>query len=103
MGAGGGIAYAGAFADSRDLAFLGTMWVVFTAARIAVASLIVGAILMAFDISVDSLLGFVGLTPEWVRRTAEMSLAWAQPRIELGAIIVVPVFVLAYLFRPPSE
>jgi len=77
--------------------------VVSAAARIVVASLIVGAILMAFDITVASLLAFVGLTPEFVRRTVEASLIWALPRLELGAIIVVPVFILAYLFRPPTE
>jgi hypothetical protein len=34
---------------------------------------------------------------------AREGLAWALPNVLLGALIIVPVWFLFYLFHPPGE
>ena len=74
-----------------------------TAVKVAVASLIVGTILDHFGITADVLLREVGLTPERVAELAKRGLAWAVPNLLLGALIIVPIWFVVYLFRPPGQ
>ena len=32
-----------------------------------------------------------------------LGLAWALPNVLLGALIIVPIWFVAYLFRPPGQ
>jgi len=48
-----------------------------TIVKVAVASLIVGAILAHFGISIDMLLKDAGLSPERIEELARKGLAWA--------------------------
>jgi hypothetical protein len=73
----------------------------YTIAKVAFASLVAGAILGQFGISSDQLLTLVGLTPERLQELAQRALAWAVPNVTLGAIVIVPIWFLAFLFRPP--
>jgi hypothetical protein len=34
-------------------------------------------------------------------RIAEDGMRWAAPNIVLGSIVVIPVWLVIYLFRPP--
>lgn len=70
--------------------------------KIAVASLILGAGLSLFDITAADLLSKVGMTPESVWEQASRAIEWAIPNIILGSLIVVPVWIVIYLFRPPK-
>jgi hypothetical protein len=70
--------------------------------KIAVASLIVGATLSALNISAADLLAQVGLTPEEIWTYLQIAVDWAIPNIILGSLIVVPIWIVIYLFRPPS-
>lgn len=70
--------------------------------KIAVASLIVGAILSALNISAGDLLAQLGLTPEEIWTYLQIAVDWAIPNIILGSLIVVPIWIVIYLFRPPS-
>lgn len=74
-----------------------------TLVKVAVASLIVGTILAHFGITADQILRDVGATPERLAELARLGLAWALPNLLLGALIIVPVWLLAYLFRPPGR
>jgi hypothetical protein len=74
-----------------------------TLVKVAVASLIVGTILDHFGLSAGVLLKEVGLTPERVAELARHGLAWALPNVLLGALIIVPIWFVAYLFRPPGQ
>jgi len=69
--------------------------------KIAVTSLIVGVVLSAIDITAADLLSKIGLTPESLWQHIQTGVAWAIPNIILGSLIVVPVWIVIYLFRPP--
>jgi hypothetical protein len=70
--------------------------------KVAVASLIVGTILAHFGISADQILKDMGVTPERLAELARQALAWALPNLLLGSLIIVPVWLLVFLFRPPG-
>jgi len=69
--------------------------------KIALASLITGAVLSEFDVSATDLLANVGLTPEELWTYLQAAVSWAIPNIILGSLIIVPVWIVIYLFRPP--
>lgn len=73
-----------------------------TALKIAIASLIVGATLSALGITAEQLLKDAGVTPERLVEAARTGVAWALPNMLLGALIIVPIWIVAYIFRPPS-
>ncbi|CTQ52539.1 hypothetical protein LP7551_01057 [Roseibium album] len=69
--------------------------------KIAVISLLVGAALSFINVSAEDILGSVGLSPVqlWIYLLDFWD--WAVPNMILGAFIVVPVWVVVYLLRPP--
>ena len=74
-----------------------------TLVKVLVASLIVGTILAHFGISTDQLIAAAGLSRERIEDLARQGVAWALPNMLLGALVIVPVWFLFYLFRPPAE
>lgn len=75
----------------------------YTIAKVAFASLVAGAILGQFGISAEQVLTLAGLTPERLQELAQRALAWALPNVTLGALVIVPLWFLAFLFRPPRR
>ncbi len=73
-----------------------------TLAKIAVASLIVGTILAHFGITAQSLMKEFGVSTDRILELGRQSLEWALPNMLLGSLIIVPVWFLVYLFRPPG-
>ena len=73
-----------------------------TVVKIAVASLIVGTILAHFGISIDMLAKEFGLSSERLYELVRQMLAWALPNMLLGALIILPIWFIAYLLRPPG-
>ncbi|MCB1507289.1 MAG: hypothetical protein KDI98_00495 [Hyphomicrobiaceae bacterium] len=71
--------------------------------KLAVVSLAVGAMLSLVDLTAADLLAQIGLTPERLWEAIVASVNWAIPNILLGALIVVPVWFVIYLFRPPGS
>lgn len=71
------------------------------AIKIAIASVVMGAALSYFDITAVQILAHAGLTPERIAELAGQALEWALPNMVLGSIVIVPLWCLAYLFRPP--
>ncbi|WP_306119187.1 MULTISPECIES: DUF6460 domain-containing protein [unclassified Roseitalea] len=69
--------------------------------KIAAASMLLGAGLSYFDVTAAELLAQAGLTPERVAELAIAAFEWALPNMVLGSIIIVPIWCLAYLLRPP--
>ena len=69
--------------------------------KIALASLIVGAVLTFFHINAETVLNAVGLSPMQLWIYLQLFIDWAIPNIVLGAFIVVPVWLLIYVVRPP--
>ena len=74
-----------------------------TVVKVAVASLIVGTVLAHFGITADQILKEMGITPERLAELTRQAFAWALPNLLLGSLIIVPVWFLVFLFRPPGE
>ncbi|NVK33900.1 MAG: hypothetical protein HWE23_05425 [Rhodobacteraceae bacterium] len=74
-----------------------------TIAKIAITSLIVGVILSALNITATDVLANIGLTPESLWQYIVDGVQWATPNIILGALIVIPVWIVIYLFKPPQQ
>jgi hypothetical protein len=74
-----------------------------TLVKIAVASLVVGTIMAHFGITADELMRNVGLSSDRLADYAKQGFAWAWPNLLLGALVIVPVWFLVYLFRPPGQ
>lgn len=70
--------------------------------KIVLASLLAGSLLSFLGITTDTLLTFLGLTPEAIWRGLERAYAWATPRVLLGAMIVLPVWLVTYILTPPG-
>jgi hypothetical protein len=74
-----------------------------TLLKVVVASLIVGATLTHFGITTEHILMKAGLTTERIEELARQGLAWALPNLLLGSLIIVPVWFLFYILRPPGK
>ena len=74
-----------------------------TLVKVAVASLIVGSVLAHFGITAELLMKEFGMSFERVEELARRGIAWAVPNVLLGAMIILPVWFLIYLFRPPGR
>jgi len=69
--------------------------------KIVVVSLITGAGLSLLDLSASDILVEMGLTPERVVGLLRVGASWALPNIVLGSMVIVPVWLVVALFRPP--
>jgi hypothetical protein len=64
---------------------------------------ITGAILSALNLSAAELLAEIGLTPDRVFAALQEGAAWAIPNIVLGSLVIVPIWFVTYLLRPPRN
>jgi hypothetical protein len=74
-----------------------------TIAKVAVASLVVGTVLAHFGITADLLMREFGLSADRVEDYARKGFAWAWPNVLLGALVIVPVWFIVFLFRPHGQ
>jgi hypothetical protein len=74
-----------------------------TLVKVAVASLVVGTILAHFGITAEQLMREFGLSADRLQDYAKQGFAWAWPNILLGSLVIVPIWFLVYLFRPPGQ
>lgn len=74
-----------------------------TLVKVVVASLIVGTILAHFGISSEKIIREFGLTPERLTELGRQALDWALPNLFLGSLVIVPIWFVIYLFRPPGR
>ena len=77
--------------------------ILWTLVKITLASLVLGAILTHFGITAEQLVRVTGLSADRVEAYARQGLAWAWPNVLLGAVVIVPIWFLIYLFRPPGQ
>lgn len=61
----------------------------------------VGAGLRAFDITAQEVLAKIGLTPERVLTLLQQAFDWALPNMILGSMIIVPLWCVIFILRPP--
>jgi hypothetical protein len=74
-----------------------------TLAKVVIASLIVGTILAHFGVTADQLMREIGLSTERLEAYARKGFDWAWPNLLLGAMVIVPVWFVVFLFRPPGQ
>jgi len=74
-----------------------------TLVKVAVASLVVGTILAHFGITADQIIREFGLSTERIEDYARQGIARAWPNVLLGSIVIIPIWFLAFLFRPPDK
>lgn len=74
-----------------------------TTVKIAVASLATGIVLQKLNLSAEEILTELGLTPESVLGAINSGVTWAVPNIILGSMVILPVWLVVYLFRPPRN
>ena len=72
-----------------------------TLVKVTVASLVVGALMAHFGITADEVMIQFGLTQERLMELARQGITWALPNLLLGSVVILPVWFLVYLFRPP--
>jgi Family of unknown function (DUF6460) len=74
-----------------------------TLVKVAVASLVLGTILAHFGITAEHLMLKTGLSADRLEDYARKGFAWAWPNVLLGSLVIVPIWFLIYLFRPPGQ
>jgi acetyl-CoA acetyltransferase len=74
-----------------------------TLVKVLVASLVVGTILAHFGITAEQLMRATGFSAERLEEIARRGFSWAWPNVLLGSLVIVPIWFLAYLFRPPGQ
>ncbi len=72
-----------------------------TLVKILIASLVTGALLAKLNLSAEQILREFGVTPEHLMDWLHQGATWAVPNIVLGSMVIVPVWLLVHLFRPP--
>ena len=72
-----------------------------TLVKVTVASLVMGALMAHFGITADEVMTQFGLTQERLMELARQGITWALPNLLLGSVVILPVWFLIYLFRPP--
>ena len=71
--------------------------------KLAVVSLITGAVLSAMNLSAAAIQAQVGLTTEKLLALFEHGMQWAIPNIILGSMVILPVWTVVYLLRPTRD
>jgi hypothetical protein len=70
--------------------------------KIIFASLLVGAALHALNFSAEDILQNIGLTPDKILELLQKGWKWALPNIMLGSMVILPLWFVVALLRPPS-
>jgi Na+/H+-dicarboxylate symporter len=70
-----------------------------TLLRILLASFVVGLAMYWLDVQPRDILGWVTGSVEEVLANAQAWISWTVKYVLLGAVIVVPVWLLSYLFQ----
>jgi hypothetical protein len=65
-----------------------------TLLKLFILSLVVGVVLSVFDIDPEGLLGALGGTVEGIFNVLVDALEWAVPFVLIGAVVVVPIWLI---------
>ena len=60
--------------------------------KVALASLVVGATMTHFGVSIETMMKFAGLTPERPSELYQKGVAWALPNMLLGSMVIIPMW-----------
>jgi hypothetical protein len=71
--------------------------------KVALASLVAGAIMTHFGITLETMMKVAGLTPDRLTELYQRGVAWALPNMLLGSLVIIPMWLLVALLRPPGR
>jgi hypothetical protein len=74
-----------------------------TSFKVLIASLVTGIALSWSGVAPADLLAALGLTPEDLLRYGAAAVSWAAPNILLGGMVILPVWLMVMIFRPPRN
>lgn len=74
-----------------------------TVIRIFLASLAVGLVLSVLNITPQKLLGSLGGTAEQIFEIGVSAVEWAVPFVLVGAVVVIPLWLLRLLWRTAKD
>lgn len=69
--------------------------------KLALASLLAGSLLSLFGITPRAALESLGLTADDLHNAMVAGFAWAAPRMLMGAVVILPIWLVTYLMMPP--
>lgn len=69
--------------------------------KFVLCAVLIGAILNEFNISAESILYRIGFTPQAIMEVLQEGVVWALPHFLLGALIMIPIWVVLFLLKPP--
>jgi len=70
--------------------------------KFAIASVAIGATLSAMDIAAADVLKDMGVTPDKIRLLWSGAIDWALPHFLLGSMVIVPIWLVLFLLKPPG-
>ncbi|MDD9877022.1 MAG: DUF6460 domain-containing protein [Magnetovibrio sp.] len=70
-----------------------------TILKLALISLVVGVVFMFFDIHPRDLVENFGETIQWMFKTTADLIKWAVEPILLGAVVVLPIWLILFLIN----
>ena len=71
--------------------------------KLTAASLAVGILLSLVHVTHADVLARFGMTPDQFVDLLQHWIGWAIPKIGLGAFIVIPIWLLLSVIRPPKS
>ncbi|MES1991857.1 MAG: DUF6460 domain-containing protein [Pseudomonadota bacterium] len=69
--------------------------------KFVVAAVFIGAVLDRMHIDANEILSEIGFTPEHIYSVIREGFDWALPHLILGAMVLIPIWFIYFLFRPP--
>ena len=69
--------------------------------KLALASLLAGSLLSFCGITPRAVLDSMGVTAEDLHNGIISAFAWAAPRMVMGAVVILPIWLTTYLLMPP--
>ncbi len=72
-----------------------------TAIKFILVAVLIGAVLNEFDISANEVLTDIGFTPQHIMAIFREGVDWALPHFLLGALVLIPIWVVIFLLKPP--
>mgnify|MGYP005811946713 CR=1 FL=1 len=72
-----------------------------TLVKFILGAVLIGALLNEFNISANQVLTDVGFTPDRIMSILREGVDWALPHFILGAMVLVPIWLVIFLLKPP--
>ncbi|MFZ3035563.1 MAG: DUF6460 domain-containing protein [Parvibaculum sp.] len=72
-----------------------------TLVKFVLGAVFVGAVLNEFNISTEVVLSDMGVTPAHIMLVLHEGVDWALPHFILGALVLIPIWLIIFLLKPP--